>query len=98
MRRSSDDHIVVLPPLNSRFHTLLGVSAFHNIVPSNCLKNQMRKIITNTFMTLDGVMQAPGGPDEDTDSGFEYGGWSVIRWDQLMNEAMIEAMKDPYDL
>ncbi|MCF2489106.1 dihydrofolate reductase family protein [Dyadobacter sp. CY347] len=58
----------------------------------------MRKIITNTFMTLDGVMQAPGGPDEDTESGFEYGGWSVTQWDQLMNEAMIEAMKKPYDL
>jgi len=58
----------------------------------------MRKIITNTFMTLDGVMQAPGSPDEDTDSGFEYGGWSVTQWDQVMNDAMIEAMKDPYDL
>ncbi|CAG5074736.1 putative protein YyaP [Dyadobacter sp. CECT 9623] len=58
----------------------------------------MRKIITNTFMTLDGVMQAPGGPDEDTDSGFEYGGWSVTQWDHIMNDAMIEAMKNPYDL
>jgi dihydrofolate reductase len=37
----------------------------------------MRKIIVQEFITLDGVMQAPGGPDEDTASGFEYGGWTA---------------------
>ncbi len=37
----------------------------------------MRKIIVQEFMTLDGVMQAPGGPDEDTDSGFTFGGWTA---------------------
>ena len=37
----------------------------------------MRKIVANTFMTLDGVMQAPGGPEEDPTGGFNYGGWSV---------------------
>jgi hypothetical protein len=37
----------------------------------------MRKIIANIFMTLDGVMQAPGGPAEDPTGGFKYGGWSV---------------------
>ncbi len=37
----------------------------------------MRKIIVQEFITLDGVMQAPGGPDEDTTSGFKYGGWTA---------------------
>ena len=44
----------------------------------------MRKLTVGTFATLDGVMQAPGGPDEDRDSGFEQGGWSVGYWDELM--------------
>jgi dihydrofolate reductase len=58
----------------------------------------MRKLVTNTFLTLDGVMQAPGGPEEDPSGGFTHGGWSVNYWDDLMGEAMGEAMSRPFDL
>jgi len=40
----------------------------------------MRKLIVSEFMTLDGVMQAPGGKDEDRDGGFEHGGWTIPYW------------------
>jgi dihydrofolate reductase len=58
----------------------------------------MRKLIVSTFLTLDGVMQAPGGPEEDDSSGFAYGGWSVNYWDDLMGQVMGEAMSKPFDL
>lgn len=58
----------------------------------------MRKIIANTFMTLDGVAQAPGGPEEDPTGGFELGGWSVNYWDEVMGKIMDEAMAKPFDL
>ena len=58
----------------------------------------MRRLITNTFLTLDGVMQAPGGPDEDADGGFSLGGWSVNFWDEHMNQTMGETMGVPFDL
>ncbi len=58
----------------------------------------MRKLIVSTFLTLDGVMQAPGGPEEDDSDGFALGGWSVTYWDDLMGEVMTEAFNVPFDL
>jgi dihydrofolate reductase len=58
----------------------------------------MRRLIVSTFLTLDGVMQAPGGPGEDDDDGFAHGGWSVNYWDEQMAEVMTEAMSVPFDL
>jgi dihydrofolate reductase len=58
----------------------------------------MRKLIVSTFLTLDGVMQAPGGPGEDDSGGFTHGGWSVNHWDERMGEVMNEALSAPFDL
>jgi len=58
----------------------------------------MRKLIVSTFLTLDGVMQAPGGPGEDDSEGFAHGGWSVNYWDDQMGEVMGAAMGVPFDL
>lgn len=60
----------------------------------------MRKIITTTFITLDGVMQAPGDSKEDTAEGFKYGGWQMD-WDtqdEVANTIMAKFMATPYDL
>ncbi len=58
----------------------------------------MRELIATTFLTLDGVMQAPGGSDEDRAAGFEYGGWSMTQWDDRMAEVMGGIMGKPFDL
>lgn len=58
----------------------------------------MRELIVHTFLTLDGVMQAPGGPEEDPSGSFEHGGWSVGYWDAQIERAMGELMSKPYDL
>jgi len=58
----------------------------------------MRKLIVSTFLTLDGVMQAPGGPGEDEEGGFTQGGWSVNYWDDQMGEVMGASMSNPFDL
>lgn len=58
----------------------------------------MRKLIVLTFITLDGVMQAPGGPEEDTSGGFKYGGWIAGYWDDILSGVMGEQMAGPFDL
>jgi dihydrofolate reductase len=58
----------------------------------------MRELIVNTFVTVDGVIQAPGGPEEDRSGGFEHGGWSFGYWDELMQGVMGESMSKPFDL
>ncbi len=58
----------------------------------------MRKLIVLSFITLDGVMQAPGGPEEDPTGGFEYGGWTVGYWDDFLGGVMSEQMAKPFDL
>ena len=58
----------------------------------------MRKVIAAAFLSLDGVMQAPGGPGEDPTGGFKYGGWTVHYWDDAMGEVMGKTMAEPFDL
>jgi dihydrofolate reductase len=63
----------------------------------NRRKNHMRKIIVLSFITLDGVVQAPGGPEEDTSDGFKYGGWTAPYGDEVSGKVMQKQMT-PADL
>lgn len=54
----------------------------------------MRKLIVSEFVTLDGVMQAPGGKDEDTDGGFKHGGWTIPYWHDAIGERFGNLLKD----
>lgn len=58
----------------------------------------MRKIVVLEFITLDGVIQAPGGPEEDTSGGFKYGGWTAPYFDEMSGKEMEKQMKGEYDL
>jgi dihydrofolate reductase len=58
----------------------------------------IRKLVVNTFLTPDGVMQAPGEPEEDPTGGFALGGWSVSHWDDSMGEVMTRSMTQPFEL
>jgi dihydrofolate reductase len=58
----------------------------------------MRRLIVLSFITLDGVMQAPGGPTEDDSGNFKYGGWSVGYFDDFLGNVMTEQMGNPFDL
>src|SRR5437773_2663042 len=58
----------------------------------------MRKLIVLSFITLDGVMQAPGAPEEDTSGGFTYGGWQAPYADELVGKILREQWSQPYEL
>jgi dihydrofolate reductase len=65
---------------------MLGTLAFEEKVKGNT----MRKLVTSTFVTMDGIMQAPGGPTEDDSGGFKSGGWLVPYFDDIVAQAMEE--------
>jgi hypothetical protein len=54
----------------------------------------MRKLIVSEFVSLDGVIQAPGGKDEDTDGGFKYGGWTWPYWHDDIGASFFAMMRD----
>jgi dihydrofolate reductase len=58
----------------------------------------MRKIIATTFISLDGVMQAPGGPQEDPTSGFALGGWTAPHFDNALGACLVRIFSRPFDL
>jgi dihydrofolate reductase len=58
----------------------------------------MRKVIVLEHISLDGVIQAPGGPDEDTSGGFAYGGWVALYFDAILGTALRKQMNMPFDL
>ena len=58
----------------------------------------MRRIVVAAFISLDGVMQAPGGPDEDPTGGFVHGGWTAPYWDDVVGQATAERFGQPFDL
>ena len=57
-----------------------------------------RKLVAQTFVSMDGVVQAPGSPDEDSDSDFRHGGWSMTYWDEIMGRAMADSLSKPADV
>jgi dihydrofolate reductase len=58
----------------------------------------MRKVITGAFVSLDGVMQAPGGPEEDPTHGFSHGGWVVPHLDEIFGREIDKLFAEPFDL
>lgn len=58
----------------------------------------MRRVVVGAFVSLDGVMQAPGGPEEDPVGGFAHGGWVFPHWDEVVDSAMGESFGRPFDL
>ena len=61
-------------------------------------RTEKRKVITGAFVSLDGVMQAPGGPKEDPTRGFKLGGWVVPYMDEVFGQAINEMFGQPFEL
>ena len=75
-------------PLDGCVNEAVGIVAVHDLNGGEAMR-----VVLNEFMSLDGVVQAPGGADEDTDSGFAHGGWSMPYFDpEVMGAAIGEAM------
>jgi dihydrofolate reductase len=83
-------------PHNCHIHTAMAWSWQATFV-SYQNRNNMRKIIVLSMVTLDGVIQGPGGPDEDKSGGFKYGGWVAPYFDDVFNELLEKQLK-PADL
>jgi dihydrofolate reductase len=58
----------------------------------------MRKIIVVSYLSMDGVLQAPGGPEEDPSNGFKWGGWTFHFGDEMTNQILGKILSTPYDL
>ena len=86
--------------------TPLGKSHIYTLLQSKRLASfastikfiVMRKIIVASYVSMDGVLQAPGGPEEDRTNNFKWGGWSFPYWDDEMNQAITKIMSKPFDL
>src|SRR5690606_17035433 len=94
----------IVPMRASMRSTALPCEASRGPIPADAGRahpngsNLMRKIRLTAFVSMDGVMQAPGGPDEDRDGGFEHGGWTVSYWDEPMGRFMDRTFDTPFDL
>jgi dihydrofolate reductase len=67
-------------------------------LPNHQNVKDMRKIIVVSYLTMDGVLQAPGGPEEDRTNGFRWGGWTAHYWDEQMNNMLGKMMTTRFDL
>src|SRR5262249_50837539 len=73
-------------------------AAFPSLLGSDQGEWPMRKIIVGAFVSMDGVMQAPGGPTEDPTNGFKFGGWEMPFFDQESREELDRLFKEQFDL
>jgi dihydrofolate reductase len=75
-------------PYGSESKSAKFIEQVSQIYDEKFKENTMRKLVAVTFVTLDGIMQGPGGPSEDDGGNFKSGGWSVNDWDDMLSQAM----------